>query len=137
MTGQRCQRPFSRSRRRRFESPEFDGSIIRSGKDPISLNIDGPNPRDVTVKQFCQRQGSVAGDGDDADGHVVAAGDDPRRREDDVVNGGSVMREDGDQSETFELLARLVDVDLPVLAAEGHEGGAGGESCESGRRKMF
>jgi len=89
------------------------------------------------VKQFCQRQRSVVGNGDDADSHVVAAGDDSGGREHDVVNGRRVVREDRDQPETFELLAGFVDVNLTVFAPEGHEGGAGRESGESGRRKMF
>jgi hypothetical protein len=47
------------------------------------------------------------------------------------------VREDRDQPETFELLAGFVDVNLTVFAPESHEGGAGRESGESGRRKVF
>ncbi len=81
---------------RRFQSPQLNGSVIRSGQDPVTLNIYGSHSRNVSVKKFCQGQGSVTGDGDDADGHVVAAGDDAGGGEDDVVNGGRVMSENGD-----------------------------------------
>jgi hypothetical protein len=69
------------------------------------LNVDRSDSGDVSVKQLGQRQRPVGGDGDDADGHVVAARDDPRRRKDDVVDGAGVVGQHCDQSETLKLLS--------------------------------